>query len=133
LRKLRGSLLAQALENEPETATIDLPNAIVSSEHLDVIAMMAREEKLNLQPDWNDGSYQKAGEYLNWPLLEVVRFSAYLDWLEFAPYVDIYRPETYGSSLMWALSQHHQSIAKRSEEHTSELQSRGHLVCRLLL
>src|SRR5690625_2446199 len=24
-------------------------------------------------------------------------------------------------------------IAKRSEEHTSELQSRGHLVCRLLL
>src|SRR5207253_3363094 len=25
------------------------------------------------------------------------------------------------------------SIGKRSEEHTSELQSRGHLVCRLLL
>src|SRR5690625_7087060 len=25
------------------------------------------------------------------------------------------------------------NIAKRSEEHTSELQSRGHLVCRLLL
>src|SRR5207253_4441472 len=25
------------------------------------------------------------------------------------------------------------SLAKRSEEHTSELQSRGHLVCRLLL
>src|SRR5690625_6389338 len=26
-----------------------------------------------------------------------------------------------------------QSVRKRSEEHTSELQSRGHLVCRLLL
>src|SRR5439155_20165554 len=25
------------------------------------------------------------------------------------------------------------SVSKRSEEHTSELQSRGHLVCRLLL
>src|SRR5437870_10341527 len=27
----------------------------------------------------------------------------------------------------------HPELAKRSEEHTSELQSRGHLVCRLLL
>src|SRR5439155_20543415 len=27
----------------------------------------------------------------------------------------------------------HQMQARRSEEHTSELQSRGHLVCRLLL
>src|SRR5690625_5973426 len=33
------------------------------------------------------------------------------------------------------LYQHHQFqvVMKRSEEHTSELQSRGHLVCRLLL
>src|SRR5690625_6290020 len=28
---------------------------------------------------------------------------------------------------------HHALIGERSEEHTSELQSRGHLVCRLLL
>src|SRR5437870_11467437 len=28
---------------------------------------------------------------------------------------------------------HERQSAKRSEEHTSELQSRGHLVCRLLL
>src|SRR5690625_5413905 len=28
---------------------------------------------------------------------------------------------------------YHDSFEKRSEEHTSELQSRGHLVCRLLL
>src|SRR5207253_6005725 len=30
-------------------------------------------------------------------------------------------------------SPEHRQPAKRSEEHTSELQSRGHLVCRLLL
>src|SRR5690625_6453719 len=30
-------------------------------------------------------------------------------------------------------SQHHNVHTSRSEEHTSELQSRGHLVCRLLL
>src|SRR5437660_6846608 len=29
--------------------------------------------------------------------------------------------------------QHNQRFRQRSEEHTSELQSRGHLVCRLLL
>src|SRR5437870_13281112 len=32
-----------------------------------------------------------------------------------------------------AAQQHQHPIAVRSEEHTSELQSRGHLVCRLLL
>src|SRR5690625_6755782 len=30
-------------------------------------------------------------------------------------------------------AEHHGQIGARSEEHTSELQSRGHLVCRLLL
>src|SRR6266508_1491465 len=34
----------------------------------------------------------------------------------------------------WVVFGHHfAAIAGRSEEHTSELQSRGHLVCRLLL
>src|SRR5690625_5698243 len=33
----------------------------------------------------------------------------------------------------WALSDTLTGTNKRSEEHTSELQSRGHLVCRLLL
>src|SRR5439155_23749138 len=32
-----------------------------------------------------------------------------------------------------ALKQAHEEVEERSEEHTSELQSRGHLVCRLLL
>src|SRR5690625_5674652 len=35
--------------------------------------------------------------------------------------------------LMKAAKQRKESIEQRSEEHTSELQSRGHLVCRLLL
>src|SRR6266702_8665114 len=33
----------------------------------------------------------------------------------------------------WCASSAACSITRRSEEHTSELQSRGHLVCRLLL
>src|SRR5258708_19904745 len=35
--------------------------------------------------------------------------------------------------LLWALAAGQFSIAPRSEEHTSELQSPDHLVCRLLL
>src|SRR5437870_6950827 len=41
------------------------------------------------------------------------------------------------TDLIYVLNQYRRSlsgvIVKRSEEHTSELQSRGHLVCRLLL
>src|SRR5439155_4804011 len=43
------------------------------------------------------------------------------------PFVPFVR--TYGRSNTRSAS----SVRKRSEEHTSELQSRGHLVCRLLL
>src|SRR5690625_5731877 len=39
---------------------------------------------------------------------------------------------TVGEELKYSLNESVRS-AKRSEEHTSELQSRGHLVCRLLL
>src|SRR5690625_6995408 len=34
---------------------------------------------------------------------------------------------------VYALDNRHALVPQRSEEHTSELQSRGHLVCRLLL
>src|SRR5690625_7813949 len=33
----------------------------------------------------------------------------------------------------WLAQESGRGLARRSEEHTSELQSRGHLVCRLLL
>src|SRR5256884_1999135 len=45
--------------------------------------------------------------------------------------VDLHRwPEQRGDS---AEARHHRQHGQRSEEHTSELQSRLHLVCRLLL
>src|SRR5215510_4494719 len=40
------------------------------------------------------------------------------------------RPAGHGARIV---SLHEQTVGNRSEEHTSELQSRGHLVCRLLL
>src|SRR5690625_6361046 len=36
-------------------------------------------------------------------------------------------------SAVWDIERGKQLLINRSEEHTSELQSRGHLVCRLLL
>src|SRR6266508_6811238 len=42
----------------------------------------------------------------------------------------IYRHHRHGNDLQGL---HHHQRGRRSEEHTSELQSRGHLVCRLLL
>src|SRR5437870_6471210 len=60
------------------------------------------------------------------------------------PYVDIFLPSAEEILLMLRRSTFDQLVASsehsrplnsitRSEEHTSELQSRGHLVCRLLL
>src|SRR5690625_5821651 len=42
-------------------------------------------------------------------------------------------PEHLSASALVSLVQDAREFALRSEEHTSELQSRGHLVCRLLL
>src|SRR5207253_4185034 len=42
-------------------------------------------------------------------------------------------PDPGKSYYAWLLSDANKSDVTRSEEHTSELQSRGHLVCRLLL
>src|SRR5437870_7392491 len=44
-----------------------------------------------------------------------------------------HHPLHYGVARTIAADLDAQRIAPRSEEHTSELQSRGHLVCRLLL
>src|SRR3712207_8296895 len=39
----------------------------------------------------------------------------------------------FGHGSLWATSAGHGTVSRRSEEHTSELQSRQYLVCRLLL
>src|SRR5439155_14542279 len=55
------------------------------------------------------------------------------------PYTTLFRskscvPSALGQTgRMTDHTQHQRSTDSRSEEHTSELQSRGHLVCRLLL
>src|SRR5947208_7355023 len=54
------------------------------------------------------------------------------------PYTTLFRSRTRGWSGAWAASRNTstcaaESSSRRSEEHTSELQSPDHLVCRLLL
>src|SRR5437870_12635331 len=54
------------------------------------------------------------------------------------PYTTLFRSPSKVSGLAAAvratsMSERHPNKEHRSEEHTSELQSRGHLVCRLLL
>src|SRR5437870_9176873 len=50
------------------------------------------------------------------------------------PYTTLFRSPTHGGQLVaTVLGNHELRSLWRSEEHTSELQSRGHLVCRLLL
>src|SRR3712207_3556638 len=43
------------------------------------------------------------------------------------------RPALFSTFLMWLLAELFEELPERSEEHTSELQSRQYLVCRLLL
>src|SRR5271166_6722250 len=50
------------------------------------------------------------------------------------PYTTLFRSDwESSSSSAWPLCAWETASQPRSEEHTSELQSRGHLVCRLLL
>src|SRR5690349_22175093 len=50
------------------------------------------------------------------------------------PYTTLFRsPSACGHCLLWVFQAGHRSMVWRSEEHTSELQSRRDLVCRLLL
>src|SRR3989442_11026349 len=49
------------------------------------------------------------------------------------PYTTLFRSPTRCSSPTWPTSRRAGPRSTRSEEHTSELQSRPHLVCRLLL
>ena len=109
LLKLRGSLFAQAIETEPEVKSIDITNPVVKPEHLVAIAKMARQEKLDTEMKVDS---KEAAQYLNWPLLDAIRNPLYTDCLELAPTVDIYRPETYGSLLVWSVRLRFQALTQ---------------------
>src|SRR5215208_7870482 len=49
------------------------------------------------------------------------------------PYTTLFRSPTDSTGLLVGRDRPFKESHRRSEEHTSELQSRGHLVCRLLL
>lgn len=109
IRQLRGSLLAQALELEPNIPEIKLSGPDVKPEHLDVIAKMVRQEKLDLIiPE----SYIQAARYLNWPLLDALSSGYYHMLLEFSPNLNIYRPETYGPALAWSIVNRYESLTQ---------------------
>src|SRR2546429_6664094 len=49
------------------------------------------------------------------------------------PYTTLFRSDVERRTWLWFVHKTRRREAERSEEHTSELQSRLHLVCRLLL
>src|ERR1041385_9471703 len=49
------------------------------------------------------------------------------------PYTTLFRSNPFGGQPIWKNNYAYENESIRSEEHTSELQSRLHLVCRLLL
>src|SRR5690625_4942197 len=66
--------------------------------------------------------------------------NAYSQWFLQAPFTrskkpppSLEKPSTASATRFWPFLHGRVKQATRSEEHTSELQSRGHLVCRLLL
>lgn len=106
LRALPGSILAQALGNDPDCKEITFDNPILKPRHLDIIAAMTRREDLTqFRSNQNTGETDDyaAAVYLNWMLLDVVCDGLLEEIKIFAPYVDIYRPETYGHLLLWSL------------------------------
>src|SRR5206468_11536935 len=62
---------------------------------------------------------------------ELPRFCAQTDWCRVSGLR--YTPAGSGRSRLAVLTKSNRMVASRSEEHTSELQSRSDLVCRLLL
>src|SRR5690625_5341572 len=75
-----------------------------------------------------DGYYYFTGSVPAYNGIELRRAKTIAGLAEATPVMVWHKPDTGPlSDLIWAPEIH------RSEEHTSELQSRGHIVCRLLL
>lgn len=99
IQTLKGSLLAQAVDSDTE---VTLDNPLIKPTYLNLLAMMARQEEIKAQP--SDEDLRKAAIYLNWPLLSVIQDPKYIQMQAFAPYCNLYHPETYGSILPWAIA-----------------------------
>src|SRR6476659_11110035 len=75
---------------------------------------------------------------MSWPLLYTLFFFLMIrrpPRSTLFPYTTLFRSliSRYGLATRYTDDGHHPSLPNRSEEHTSELQSLRHLVCRLLL
>jgi hypothetical protein len=99
IQTLKGSLLAQAVGSDTEVV---LDNPLVKLDYLNLLAMMARQEEIKALPP--DKDLRKAAVYLNWPLLSVIQNPKYIQMQAFAPYCNLYHPETYGSVLPWSIA-----------------------------
>jgi hypothetical protein len=99
LQTLNGSLLTQAIGSDTE---VIIDNPLVTPTYLNLLAMMARQEEIKALPP--DKDLHKASVYLNWPLLSVIQNPKYIQMQSFAPYCNLYRPETFGSVLPWAIA-----------------------------
>jgi hypothetical protein len=114
LKTLKGCLLAQALEDDPEAKEIVLENDVVQPCHLMSLGAMARGETVRIKDDLKGDlkGAAAAAKYFNWPLLEAVSDPTYAQMQVFAPYVDIYKPETYGPLLLWSITTGFTSLAQ---------------------
>src|SRR5437870_10224396 len=98
-------------------------------------ARPADGERFLVERLWPRGIKKEALRLDGW-LPEVAPTPALRKWFHHDParwaeFQERYRAELDARPEAWAILL--QAARKRSEEHTSELQSRGHLVCRLLL
>lgn len=99
IQRLKGSILAQAVGSDTE---VTLNNPLVKPAHLNLLAKMSQQEDIKARPP--DKGQHKAAVYLDWPLLSVVQNPKYTQMQRFAPYCNLYRPETFGSVLPWAIA-----------------------------
>lgn len=111
LMAMRGSLFAQALEIDPNETEIKLENPGIKPYHMDVISLMARQGNLEFKKEMYM-EFTTAAEYLNWSLLEAVADPNYALMQVYAPYANIYKPETYGPILLWSIRNNFTSLAR---------------------
>src|SRR5690625_2041614 len=116
-------------------------NFLIMEEYIDSIALSNPAVNMIVFPEFylngllkNKKEYQEMAETIPGPLTEKLSKKAkeHKIWLVPGSFIEKHesdKEKTYNSAIL--ISPDGEIV--RSEEHTSELQSRGHLVCRLLL